>query len=159
MYCNLSSHDRSIVDADETTAPDSVLHYSCVYLLLKCHFTPLGSYSYPPAFVFFFFFLFFVMPLLKVVKLWLPTEREKRGWMGDSLAAHSAVSSFFDMRAAWTKWVDDMLFTQSMLNPEGAVPTIVPCIFPQGLFFFRTKKLSRSCIIPAFEKMFSGQAC
>ena len=52
--------------------------------------------------------------------------------MGDSLAAHSAVSSFFDMRAAWTKWVDDMLFTQSMLNPEGAVPTIVPCIFPQG---------------------------
>ena len=55
------------------------------------------------------------------------------GWTGDSLAAHSAVSSFFDMRAAWTKWVDDMLFTQSMLTPLGAMPTIVPCIFPNGL--------------------------
>lgn len=57
---------------------------------------------------------------------------EKRGWTGDSLAAHSAVSSFFDMRAAWTKWVDDMLATQSMLSPAGAMPTIVPCIFPNG---------------------------
>ena len=31
----------------------------------------------------------------------IPTDcphREKRGWTGDSLAAHSAVSSFFDMR-------------------------------------------------------------
>jgi hypothetical protein len=64
-----------------------------------------------------------------------PTDcphREKRGWTGDSLAAHSAVSSFFDMRAAWTKWVDDILFTQSMLEPAGAMPTIVPCIFPNG---------------------------
>ena len=43
------------------------------------------------------------------------------------------MSSFFDMRAAWTKWVDDMLFTQSMLTPLGAMPTIVPCIFPNGL--------------------------
>ena len=60
-----------------------ILHYSCVYLLLRCHFTPLGSYSYPPAFVL-FCFLFFVMPLLNVVKLWLATEREKRGWMGDA---------------------------------------------------------------------------
>ena len=58
---------------------------------------------------------------------------EKRGWTGDSLAAHSAVSSFFDMRAAWTKWIDDMLLTQSMLAPVGAMSTIVPCIFPKGL--------------------------
>jgi hypothetical protein len=57
------------------------------------------------------------------------TDREKRGWTGDSLAAHSAVSSFFDMRAAWTKWVDDQLFTQSMLAPLGAMSQIVPCIF------------------------------
>ena len=31
----------------------------------------------------------------------IPTDcphREKRGWTGDSLAAHSAVSAFFDMR-------------------------------------------------------------
>ena len=49
--------------------------------------------------------------------------------MGDSLAAHQAVSSFFDMRAAWTKWVDDMLYTQSMLEPAGTMSTIVPCIF------------------------------
>jgi hypothetical protein len=36
------------------------------------------------------------------------------------------------MRAAWTKWVDDMLFTQSMLAPTGAMSTMVPCIFPNG---------------------------
>jgi hypothetical protein len=36
------------------------------------------------------------------------------------------------MRAAWTKWVDDMLYTQSMLEPKGAMSTIVPCIFVQG---------------------------
>ena len=62
----------------------------------------------------------------------VPTDcphREKRGWTGDSLAAHRAVASFFDMRAAWTKWVDDILFMQSMLEPAGMVPTIVPCIF------------------------------
>ena len=59
-------------------------------------------------------------------------HREKRGWTGDSLAAHRAVSSFFDMRAAWTKWVDDMLLSQSMLLPAGAMPTIVPCVYSQG---------------------------
>ena len=40
------------------------------------------------------------------------------------------------MRAAWTKWVDDMVFTQSMMQtdggPAGNMATIVPCIFEKG---------------------------
>mgnify|MGYP001315923347 CR=1 FL=1 len=65
----------------------------------------------------------------------IPTDcphREKRGWTGDSLAAHRALDSFFDMRAAWTKWVDDMILTQSRLAPAGTMPSIVPCIFDTG---------------------------
>lgn len=68
----------------------------------------------------------------------VPTDcphREKRGWTGDSAVSQYAVSSFFDMRAAWTKWIDDIVFTQSMLQrdggPPGNMPTIVPCIFPK----------------------------
>ena len=62
----------------------------------------------------------------------VPTDcphREKRGWTGDSLAAHTALASFFDMRATWTKWIDDMLFTQSMLEPVGTMPGIIPCVY------------------------------
>ena len=66
----------------------------------------------------------------------IPTDcphREKRGWTGDSLAAHETVSAFFDMRAAWTKWVDDMLFTQEMMGGVGGnMPSIVPCIFDEN---------------------------
>ena len=51
------------------------------------------------------------------------------------MAAHRTLASFFDMRAAWTKWADDMLFTQSMMQaddgPPGSMPAIVPCIFPK----------------------------
>jgi hypothetical protein len=64
----------------------------------------------------------------------VPTDcphREKRGWTGDSLAAHRTLSSLFDMRATYTKWVEDMLFTQSMLGGQ-ALPTIVPCIYQKG---------------------------
>jgi hypothetical protein len=67
----------------------------------------------------------------------IPTDcphREKRGWTGDSLAAHRALASFFDMRATWTKWVDDMLFTQSNLSPMGAMSNTVPCIFTHDFF-------------------------
>ena len=28
--------------------------------------------------------------------------------------------------------MDDILYTQSMLEPRGAVPSIVPCVFPAG---------------------------
>ncbi len=66
----------------------------------------------------------------------LPTDcphREKRGWTGDSLAAHRTLAAFFDTRAAWTKWLEDILFTQSLLEPAGTVPNIVPCIFDKGV--------------------------
>jgi hypothetical protein len=66
----------------------------------------------------------------------LPTDcphREKRGWTGDSLAAHRTLAAFFDVRAAWTKWVGDILCTQSLLEPTGTVPTMVPCIFDKGV--------------------------
>jgi hypothetical protein len=62
----------------------------------------------------------------------LPTDcptREKRGWTGDSAATHRTLASFFDMRAAWTKWTDDIIYTQSLLRPIGTVPDMVPCIF------------------------------
>lgn len=65
----------------------------------------------------------------------VPTDcphREKRGWAGDSLAAHEALASFFDVRAAWTKWIDDMVLTQRMLEPVGTMPSIIPCIFDTG---------------------------
>lgn len=45
------------------------------------------------------------------------------------VCSHRALSSFFDLRATWTKWVDDILFTQSQMEPAGTVPTIVPCVF------------------------------
>eukprot|EP00035_Acanthoeca_spectabilis_P028353 m.470259 g.470259 ORF g.470259 m.470259 type:complete len:570 (-) comp29594_c0_seq1:499-2208(-) len=56
-------------------------------------------------------------------------EGEKRGWCGDSLAAHRTLGSFFDMRAAWIKWTQDITYTSSMLLPVGTVSNIVPCIF------------------------------
>lgn len=65
----------------------------------------------------------------------IPTDcphREKRGWTGDSLAAHTALGSFFDMRAAWTKWIDDILYQQSVSSPAGTTPSIAPCIFSTG---------------------------
>ena len=46
--------------------------------------------------------------------------------------ARGALASFFDMRATWTKWVDDMLFMQSMLAPAGTMFGIVPCLFHGG---------------------------
>ena len=58
----------------------------------------------------------------------LPTDcptREKRGWTGDAAATHRTLASFFDMRAAWTKWTDDMIYTQSLLQPAGTVPEMV----------------------------------
>jgi hypothetical protein len=62
----------------------------------------------------------------------VPTDSaqgEKRGWLGDSLAAHRLLAAFFDMRAAWIKWSDDMIFTSSVLKPTGTITSKVPCVF------------------------------
>ena len=80
----------------------------------------------------------------------VPTDcphREKRGWTGDSLAAHRTLSSFFDMRATYTKWVEDMLFTQSMLGGQ-ALPTIVPCVYQKGACSFDPRTPQGSGNIP-----------
>eukprot|EP00662_Eupelagonemidae_sp_cell21_P011505 gene11505-9674_t len=61
----------------------------------------------------------------------IPTDspqEEKRGWCGDSLAAHRTLASFFDTRAAWIKWTEDMAYTSSNLRPAGTVPATVPCL-------------------------------
>ena len=66
----------------------------------------------------------------------IPTDspqEEKRGWCGDSLATHRTYAAFFDMRAAWIKWTEDQAFTSSMLQPEGTMSSIVPCVFNRGL--------------------------
>ena len=66
----------------------------------------------------------------------IPTDspqEEKRGWLGDSLAAHRTLAALFDMRAAWKKWTEDMAFTQSVLSPEGTITSTVPCVFSTGL--------------------------
>ena len=56
-------------------------------------------------------------------------QGEKRGWLGDSLAVHRMLASFFDMRAAWIKWTEDMVFTSSLLGAPGSIGPMVPCIF------------------------------
>jgi hypothetical protein len=62
----------------------------------------------------------------------VPTDApqgEKRGWLGDSLAVHRLLAAFFDMRAAWIKWSEDMVLTSSMLKPTGTITNKAPCIF------------------------------
>ena len=62
----------------------------------------------------------------------VPTDApqgEKRGWLGDSLAAHRLLAAFFDMRAAWIKWSEDQVMTSSVLKPTGTITSKAPCIF------------------------------
>ena len=67
----------------------------------------------------------------------IPTDspqEEKRGWCGDSLATHRTYASFFDMRAAWIKWTEDVAATASVWKPAGAVPAKAPCIMTPGVW-------------------------
>ena len=56
----------------------------------------------------------------------MPTDcphREKNGWTGDALLSSEQVLLNYDPRAAYGKWLDDMLDSQ---RPNGALPGIVP---------------------------------
>lgn len=63
----------------------------------------------------------------------IPTDcptRERRGWMGDMLAAHRTLMANWDMAAPYTKWLRDIRHAQAAYDGgSGAVPEIVPAYF------------------------------